>query len=184
MVGYTGASIGYISTNSKFNPTINITDVSVSTVPSGFGDNITFSMHLQTFTHAVTVELSGDQSLIRVFTMDPGLVILPVDDCSWYPSNTGAVNQMDITSFQDMPWYYMHTDAPVVSAMPPFSSVNYTVSFLIMGPIANYTAIDPTPIRLRRRVQTGPVYDRSLLSGQRLRQLQTVSGECEGSSSG
>jgi hypothetical protein len=184
MVGYTNASIGYISTNSKFNPTINITQVSVSSVPSGFGDNITFSMHLQTFTHAVTVELSQDQSRIRAFTTNPDLVTLPVnDDCSWYPSNTNAVNQMTLTSFQDEPWYFMRTNAPVVQ-MAPFSSANYRVSFLIMGPLAEYTAIDPTLSVYVGGFQQGLYSIAAYFPVSIAGQLQSVSGGCEGSSSG
>ena len=184
IVGYTNASFGYISTNSKFNPTINITHESVSTVPSGFGDNITFSMHLQTFTDAVTVELSQDQSRVRAFTTNPDLVTLPLnDECSWYPSNTNAVNYMTLTSFQDEPWYFMRTNAPVVQ-MAPFSSSNYTLSFLIMGPLAEYTAIDPTLSVYVGGFQQGLYSIAAYFPVSVAGQLQSVSGECEGSSSG
>jgi hypothetical protein len=176
IVGYTGASIAYLRSESRFNPTENVTDITVSSFPtSSGGENITFSVHVQTFSHPVTIEqgnASGQEAVvggyIRVFTGNPELTTLPADDyCSWYPNNSTAVNDMTLTPVEKLPSGYLQVDAPVLQ-LSPYSSANYSFSILIVGPIASYTAID---------VSSAVVilaYFPVSIAGQ----LQTISGSC------
>jgi hypothetical protein len=185
IVGYTGASIAYLTSASRFNPTINITGVSVSSVPTtGGAENVMFTMNLRSFSRPFTAGLSLNDSIVRVFEGNPDLTTLPVnDDCSWYPNNTNEVNHMNTTTFQNLPSGFMQIDAPVVQ-LGTYSNTTYAVSMLIAGPIATYTAVDPT---LYVKTSGSPqtlyaiaAYFPVSVSGQ----LQTLSGQCEGSSSG
>ena len=185
IIGYTGGSIAYLTSVSRFNPTINITDVSVSSFPTiGGAENVTFTMNLRSFSRPFTAGLSLNDSIVRVFAGNPDLTTLPVnDDCSWYPNNTNEVNHMKTTTFQNVTSGFTQIDAPVVQ-LASYSSVNYTVSILVRGPIARYAAIDPTlyvvPSGGGQSLYAVAAYFPVGVSGQ----LQTVSGECEGSSSG
>jgi hypothetical protein len=170
IVGYTGASIAYLRGESRFNPYENSTDISVSSFPtSNGGENITFEMHFQTFSYPVTLGSPvGDSSYIRVFTGNPELITLPANnDCSWYPENDTAVNDMTITPFDKLPSDYLQIDAPTLQ-MSPYSSTNYTFSILILGPIARYTAID------LGNAAVSVAYFPVSIAGQ----LQTISGSC------
>lgn len=185
IVGYTGASIAYLTSVSSFNPTINITGVSVSSFPTTRGgENITFTMDLRSFSRPLTAGLSLNASIVRVFAGNPDLTTLPVnDDCSWYPNNTNEVDHMNTTTFGDLPAGFIQIHAPTLQ-MGTYATGTYTVSMVVTGPIAKYTAIDPT---LYVKVSGSPqtlyaiaAYFPVSVSGH----LQTVSGECEGSSSG
>jgi hypothetical protein len=182
IIGYTGAKIAYLTSESSFNPEINITDVSVSSFPTPQGaENVTFRMNIQSFSRPLTAGLSLSESIVRVFGSNPDLTTLPVNDyCSWYANHLGS---MTITAFQDQPAGFMQIDAPVLQ-LGTYSNSTYSISILISGPIAKYTAIDPTlsagvpgsPSELYSIAAFFPVS----VSGQ----LQSISGECQGSSSG
>ena len=180
IVGYTGASIAFLETVSKFNPTINITNVSVSSFPTSHGaENVTFSMSLQSFSFPLTAGLSLSQSIVRVFDSNPDLTTLPANDyCSWYPNNQNAVNEMAITTFQNLPRNFMQIDAPAIQ-LATYSNATYSFSMLISGPIATYTAIDPTLYAEAPGSQLGTYaianYFPLSISGQ----LQSISGSCE-----
>lgn len=145
IVGYTGANVTYLKSESRFNPIINITSVSVSSFPISQGaENATFRMNIQSFSEPITVELSLNQSTVRVFGGNPELTTLPVNDyCSWYPNNDSAVNDMTISTFQNQPSGFMQVDAPVLQ-LGTYSYATYAFSIVISGPIAKYTAMDPT----------------------------------------
>jgi len=145
IVGYSGASIDYINSVTRSTPELNITDVSVDSFPtSSGGDNITFKMALRTFNTPLTVGLSLNQSMVRVFGGNPELTLLSTNYCSWYPNNDTAVsNYMTTTSFQSMPTGYMRLNAPMLN-LGTYTNTTYAFSILVQGPIANYTAIDPT----------------------------------------
>lgn len=185
IIGYSGGSIAYLKATSSFNPTINITDVSVSSFPtSQEAENVTFRMNIQSFSRPLTAGLSLNESIVRVFGGNPDLTTLPVNDyCSWYPDNTNEVNDMKITAFQDLPAGFMQIDAPVLQ-LGAYSNSTYTFSVLISGPIAKYTAIDPTLYAgapgSQSELYSMAAYFPVSISGQ----LQSVSGHCEGSSSG
>ena len=180
IVGYTGASVTYLKTESSFNPTINITGVSVSAFPTSQGaENVTFRMNLQSFSHPLTAGLSLNQSIVRAFNVNPDLTTLPVNDsCSWYPNNQAAVNDMTITTFQNLPGNFMQIDAPVIQ-LGTYSNATYSFSMLISGPIAGFTAIDPTLYAEVSGSQQGlyaiAAYFPVSISGQ----LQTISGSCQ-----
>jgi hypothetical protein len=185
IVGYTGASIGYLRAESRFSPTVNFTTVSVSSVPTAQGGvNDTFRMEVESFSHPITAGLSLNDSIVRVFGGNPDLITLPANDyCSWYPSNTGEVNDMTTTEFQDIPAGSIQIDAPVLH-LGTYSNSTYSFSILISGPIAKYTAVDTVlyaggPGGSQENYDIVAYFPVSV-SGQ----LQSFSGQCEGSSSG
>jgi hypothetical protein len=184
IAGYDGANVTYLRSESRFNPTINITDVTVSSFPtSEGGENVTFRMNLQSFSRSITTGLSQNGSIVRVFQSNPDLTTLPVNDfCSWYADNQDSVYSMNITAFQDEPAGFMQVDAPVL-LLSTYSNTTYTFSILIAGPIAKFTAIDPT---LFVSVPGSPqtlygiaAYFPVSISGH----LQSVSGSCISSQS-
>ena len=185
IVGYSGGSIAYLRSSTSFNPTINITDVSVSSFPTSQGaENLTFKMNIQSFSRPLTAGLSLNESFVRVFGGNPDLTTLPVNDsCSWYPDNTNEVNDMKITTFQDLPAGFIQTNAPVLR-MGAYSNSTYAFSILISGPIAKFTAIDPTLYAgapgSHPELYSIAAYFPLSISGQ----LQSISGRCQGSSSG
>jgi hypothetical protein len=180
IVGYTGASITYLETESSFNPTINITGVSVSAFPTSQGaENVTFRMSLQSFSHPLTAGLSLNESIVRAFDANPDLTTLPANDsCSWYPNNQAAANDMTTTTFQKLPSNFMQVDAPAIQ-LGTYSNATYSFSMLISGPIASFTAIDPTLYAEVSGSQQGlyaiAAYFPVSISGQ----LQTISGPCQ-----
>jgi hypothetical protein len=143
IVGYTGANIAYLKVESRYNPRLNISSVSVSSFPTQGAENITLTMNLQSFSEPIALAPALNQSIVRVFGSNPELTTLPVGDyCSWYPNNVSAAsNGMNISTFQDQRSGFMQVDAPVLQ-LGTYSNATYTISILISGPIANYTAID------------------------------------------
>jgi len=165
ILGYTGASIAFLKTESKFSPSENVTNISVSSSPtSNGGENVTFTMVIHSFSMPITIGQPVGGA-VRVFTGNPELTTLPAADyCSWYPNNQTAVNSMTIKTFENLP-----NDAPTLQ-LNPYSSANYVFSVVISGPIiARYTAMD---------VSSGPItvaYFPVSIAGQ----LQTISGSCD-----
>jgi hypothetical protein len=174
VVGYTGASIAYLRSETVFNPTENVTDISVSSSPtSGGEENITFRMHVQSFSHTVALGVPAiDSSILRVFTENPELVTLANNYCSWIPDNQTADSGSKLTTFNELPSGYLQFDSPTLQ-MRPYSSANYTFSVLIFGPIASNTAMDVGIIVGNAFVGASsfPVS----VAGQ----LQTISGSCQ-----
>ena len=180
IVGYTGASIAYLKTESSFNPTINITGVSVSAFQTSQGaENVTFRMSLQSFSHPLTAGLSLNQSIVRVFGDNPDLTTPGNQYCSWYANDMNALDNMNTTTFQDLSFGFMQVDAPALQ-LGTYSNSTYSFSMLISGPFAKYTAIDPT---IYAKVPGSPQETFAIadylpisVSGQ----LQSISGSCPG----
>jgi len=116
ITGYTGASVAYLETASRFNKTISISNFTVSSFPTAQGaENITFMMSIRSFGQPFAAGLSLNQSVARVFSGDPRLMTLPGNDtCSWYPSNQTATEGMTIAAFKDLPTGFVQVDAPAL----------------------------------------------------------------------
>jgi len=144
IIGYTGASIAYLRSESRFNPTESTTNLTVSSFPtSNGGENITFKMRVQSFSKPLTLGNSVG-GYVRTFNGNPELTLTPGSPdnyCGWYVNNDTAFSGMSYTSFSDMPNGYLQVDEPVLQ-LGTYSSANYTFSILVRGPIAPYTAID------------------------------------------
>jgi len=180
IAGYSGATIDYLRSVTRNTPEINMSDVSVNSFPAiGGGHNITFRMAIRTFNVPLTIGLSLNESIIRVFGGNPELVTLPsADYCSWYPNNDSAVaNYMTITTFQDMPNGYMVVNAPTLH-LGTYMNTSYTFSILIRGPIANFTAIDPTMFVGVQGQSQGYTSIAAYFPVKIAGQIQSVSGLC------
>jgi hypothetical protein len=142
VVGYTGASVAYVENESSFVLTgagfHNVSAVA-SPTPSG-GENVTFTMVVQSWTQPVTVQPSLIQGPVDVFGENPGLVNIP-HTCEWYVSSNGAFENMTATPFDAMPNGSIQVSAPALQ-MGKFSNATYTFSIFISGPISRYTAIN------------------------------------------
>ncbi len=174
IIGYTGASVAYLRSGRIFNPTENVSDISVSSFPtSGGQENITFRIHVQSFSHPVTLGSPANNSnVVRVFAGNPELVPDSAgNECSWAPNNQTADSEEKDTSFNELPIGYLEFDSPTLQ-MSPYSSANYTFSVLISGPIATYTAMDVGIIVGNTVVST------SYLPVSVAGQLQTNAGSC------
>lgn len=174
VIGYTGANIAYLTSERTTNLTENVTDISVSSFPTPVGqENITFRMHVQSFSYPVAVGSPAiNSSVVRVFSGNPELVTLGNNYCSWIADNQTAWSDQKITTLNEVPTGYLQFDSPTLQ-MTPYSSINYSFSILISGPIARYTSIDGVIIvgNIVVGVSDFPVS----VAGQ----LQTVSGSCE-----
>jgi hypothetical protein len=179
IAGYTNARIAYVTSVSTFTPTINITQLSVSSAPTANGaENITFTMNLRSFSQPFTAGLSLNKSNVMEFAGNPRLVVRypdVSDDCLWSP--TGPRPNMNATTFQNLPAGYLQVDAPAVR-LGTFSNITYRISLLITGPIGSYTAITSILyVNLAGSTQGLYVVARYFpvsISGQ----LQTISGKC------
>jgi hypothetical protein len=174
IVGYTGASVVYLRNETRFNLTENVTDVSVSSFPtSGGQENITFRMHIKSFGYPVALGSPAiDSSVVRVFSGNPELVTLANNYCSWISDNQTAWSDQKITTLNEVPTGYLQFDSPTLQ-MSPYSSINYSFSILISGPIARYTAIDG--VIIVGNIVVGASDFPVSIAGQ----LQTISGSCE-----
>ena len=179
IVGYTGASIAYLTNESRLNLQDNITGVSVSSFPTSQGaENVTFRMTIKSFSYPLTVGLSPDQSNSRVYGGNPESIIGPPNDyCSWNPTNSDALFNENLTAFQDQPNSSMLINAPTLQ-LGTYSSAEYTISILILPPIAHDTTIYPTlyvkvPGSTEGYTELANAFPVSI-SGH----LQTISGSC------
>jgi hypothetical protein len=174
VIGYTGASIAYLRSERTINLTENVTDVSVSSFPiSGGQENITFRMHVQSFSFPVALGSPAiDSSVVRVFPGNPEVVTLANNYCSWIPDNQTAWSDQKITTLNEVPTGYLQFDSPTLQ-MSPYSSINYSFSILISGPIARYTAIDG--VIIVGNIVVGASDFPVSIAGQ----LQMISGSCE-----
>jgi hypothetical protein len=179
IVGYTGASIAYLTNESRLNLQDNITGVSVSSFPTSQGaETVTFRMSVQSFSYPLTVGLSLSQSNLRVDGGNPDSNMGPPNDyCSWNPTNSSALFDESFSTFQEGLNSSLRVDAPTLQ-LGAYSSATYTVSILIMPPIARNVAIYPT---LYTEVPGGTQGYGGLansfpvsISGQ----LQSISGSC------
>jgi hypothetical protein len=180
IVGYSGATIDYLQSVSRYTPEINMSGVSVNSFQApGGGDNITFKMAIRTYNVPLTVGLSLNQSIIRVFGGNPELTMLPsADYCSWYPNNDTAVtNYMTITAFQDLPSGYLVVNAPTLH-LGTYMNTSYAFSILVRGPIANFTAIDPTMFVSVQDQGQGYTSIAAYFPVKIAGQIQSVSGLC------
>ncbi len=174
IIGYTGASIAYLRSESRFNTMENVTSISASSFPTPGGqENITFRMHIQSFSYPVTLGSPAiNSSVVRVFSGNPELVTLANNYCSWIPDNQTAWSDQKITTLNEVPTGYLQFDSPTLQ-MSPYSSINYSFSILISGPIARYTAIDG--VIIVGNIVVGASDFPVSIAGQ----LQTISGSCE-----
>lgn len=144
IVGYSGASIALLRNETSRNFTENVNNISISSFPSTEGgENVTFKMRVQTFSTPLSLGNSV-AGYVRTFNGNPELTLTPGSPdnyCGWYVNNDTALDSSTYTSFGDMPSGYLQVDEPQVQ-MTPYSSVSYSFSVLIKGPIAEYTAID------------------------------------------
>ena len=174
IIGYTGASIGYLRSERTINLTENVTDISVSSSPtSGGQENITFRMHVQSFSYPVTLGSPAiNSSVVRVFSGNPELVTPANNYCSWIADNQTAWSDQKITTLNEVPTGYLQFDSPTLQ-MSPYSSINYGFSILISGPIATDTAIDG--VIILGNIVVGASDFPVSIAGQ----LQTISGSCD-----
>jgi len=174
IIGYTGASIAYLRSERAINLTENVTDISVSSFPtSGGQENITFRMHVQSFSYPVTLGSPAiNSSVVRVFSGNPEQATLENNYCSSISDNQTALSDQKITTLNEVPTGYLQFDSPTLQ-MSPYSSVNYSFSILISGPIARDTAIDG--VIILGNIVVGASDFPVSIAGQ----LQTISGSCE-----
>jgi hypothetical protein len=179
IIGYTAPNITYLTNESRINPEVNVTRLSVSSFPTPQGaENVTFKMSVQSFSYPLTVGLSLNQSDVRVTDGDPLMTPTPAGDyCDWDGSNDPAMSSTISTVFTSLPTNYMQVDAPVLH-LGTYSNATYSISLLISGPIADntgllldyYTQVPGGPQGYSDFATNFPVS----VSGQ----LQTISGSC------
>ncbi len=179
IIGYTAPSVTYLRNETRVNPEVNVTGISVSSFPTPQGaENVTFRMSVQSFSYPISVGLSLNESAVRVTDGNPLMTPGPAGDyCFWDGSNQTALSDMDSTTLTSLPASYMRIDAPVLQ-LGPYSNSTYSISLLISGPVARFTGLF-----LQYYTQApGKPQGYSLLaadfpvavSGQ----LQTISGSC------
>ncbi len=179
IVGYTGANVAYLTNETRTipNPKVDISGISVSSFATSQGaENVTFRMNVQSFAYPLTIGLDVNNSDVRVTYGNPQWYTLN-DSCSWDGSNETALGTMVPTSFAKLPTGYMITSAPVLN-LGTDSNSTYSVSLLISGPIANYTALQVfvyVDVHGYQQLGAGLATDFPVsISGK----LQTISGPC------